>query len=140
MNKLVYFLLPFLFFSCACEPEQIARFAFQGMEAMLGNGFLPSEEIRALGNFQGVNVGFHQSSMDGKRILLKLENGDPVLLAGPREILARKCAELYLRDFENSGNYEQIVIQFIQSDPQNPENIALEEYIFQIADFNLSEN
>lgn len=109
------------------------------MEAMMGEGFIPSEEVRALGNFQGMNVSLSKSSGEPSTIFLKLENGDPTLLAGSRDILARKCAELYLRDFENAKDYEQITVQFFQTDPQNPENIAMEEYIFEVKDFVTSE-
>lgn len=125
--------------SCSCEPEQIAHYAFKGMEALIGQGVLPSEEIRQLGKFEGMNVSINQSSEKGAFIQLKLTNGDPTLLGGQREILARKCAEIYLRDFENSKKFDSILIQFIQIDSSNPENIAMEEYEFQIKDFNLQD-
>ncbi|TDQ17548.1 hypothetical protein DFQ04_2202 [Algoriphagus boseongensis] len=137
MKKLLFISLISILSSCACEPEQIAHFAFQGMEAMMGEGFMPSDEIRALGNFQEMNVGLNKSSETGSTIFLKLGNGDPKILSSQREILARKCAELYLRDFENAKEYDQITVQFIQTDPQNPENVAMEEYEFQVSDFDL---
>ncbi len=124
--------------SCACEPEDIAKVAFSGMETMLGEGFMPSDEIRALGDFRGMSVNLGQSSVDGEvesTIYLKLENGDPKLLGNQPEVLARKCAELYLRDFENSPDYQLITVQFLQSDPANPENIAMQEYTFTVSDF-----
>ena len=124
-------------FSCACEPEQIAHYAFKGMEAMVGEGFMPSEEIRALGEFEKMNVELSTSSEFGSTIFLKLGNGNPKILSSQREILARKCAELYLKDFENAKEYDQIMVQFIQTDPQNPENVAMEEYEFQVSDFEL---
>lgn len=104
----------------------------------MGKGFLPSEEIRALGDFQGMSVALNSSTVEDhteSTIFLKLENGDPVKLGNQPEILARKCAEIYLRDFENSDNYRQITIQFIQTDPSNPENIAMQEYTFETKDF-----
>lgn len=124
--------------SCSCEPEDIARLAMSGMENLMGEGFMPSEEIRALGKFQGMSVNLSQSTLEDSTestIFLKLENGDPAILGYQPEILARKCAEIYLRDFEKSDNYQIITVQFIQSDPSNPENIAMQEYIFETADF-----
>lgn len=99
---------------------------------------MPSEEIRSLGEFKGMSVNLSQSTIDDSTestIFLKLENGDPAILANQPEILARKCAEIYLRDFEKSDNYQTVTVQFIQTDPSNPENIAMQEYTFEIADF-----
>lgn len=124
--------------SCACAPEELAEFAFNGMEGLLGDGFLPSEEIRALGKFEGVSVNLSTSTQEGVKesiIFLKLENGDPKIMAEQRELLARNCAELYLRDFEKAADYEKITIQFIQTDSYNPQNISLEEYTFATQDF-----
>jgi hypothetical protein len=124
--------------SCACAPEEIAEFAFNGMEGLLGDGFLPSEELRALGKFEGVSVNLSSSSQDGVQestIFLKLQNGDPKLMAEQRELLARNCAELYLRDFEKAADYEKITIQFVQTDSYNPANVSLEEYTFDTQDF-----
>lgn len=133
---LVYSL--FLLSSCSCNPENIAKFAFKGMEAMMGEGFMPSEEIRMLGKFQGMNVNLSKSTANDSTtstIFLKLENGDPLVLGNQPEVLARKCAELYLRDFEKAEDYQQITVQFIQTDPTNPENVAMQEYLFDTKDF-----
>jgi len=124
MKKIKYF-LPLLFFclsSCSCAPEELARFAFGGMESLLGGGFMPSEQLRALGGFTFTSV-------------MILENGDPKILAENREILARECAELYLKEFEDAEEYDKITVQLVQSDPFNPENVSLEEYTFQVQDF-----
>ena len=124
--------------SCACAPEEIAEFAFNGMEGLLGDGFMPSEELRALGKFEGVSVNLSSSSQDGVQestIFLKLQNGDPKIMAEQRELLARNCAELYLRDFEKAADYEKITIQFVQTDSYNPANVSLEEYTFDTQDF-----
>ena len=124
--------------SCACAPEELAEFAFNGMEGLLGDGFLPSEEIRALGKFEGMSVNLSTSTQEGVEesiIFLKLENGDPKIMAEQRELLARNCAELYLRDFEKAADYQKITIQFIQTDSYNPQNISLEEYTFATQDF-----
>jgi hypothetical protein len=126
--------------SCSCEPEDIARLAFSGMESMMGKGFMPSEEIRAMGRFQGMSVNLSQSNINGEveqTIFLKLENGDPMILGNQPEIIARNCAELYLRDFENSAEYQKITVQFLQSDPSNPQNTAMQEYTFDVKDFSL---
>ena len=133
--------LPMLFlflWSCSCAPEEIAEFAFSNMESFLGEGFMPSEEIRALGKFESTSVNLSNSSQDGleeSTIFLKLENGDPKIMAGQRELLARKCAELYLKDFEKAADYEKITIQFVQTDSYNPKNVSLEEYVFATKDF-----
>ena len=137
-NRLFTILVTLAFSSCSCEPEDIASFAFKGMETVMGTGFMPSEEIQAMGRFQGMSVNLSQSAVEGEEestIFLKLENGDPVVLGNQPEILARKCAELYLKDFENSAEYQKITVQFIQSDPSDPKNIAMQEYTFDVKDF-----
>ncbi|WP_111670827.1 hypothetical protein [Algoriphagus litoralis] len=124
--------------SCSCEPEDLAKLAMSGMENLMGAGFMPSDEIRAMGNFQSMSVNLSQSTLEDSTestIFLKLENGDPLILGNQPEILARKCAEIYLGDFEKSDNYQIITVQFIQTDPANPENIAMQEYTFEVADF-----
>ncbi|MDN3205064.1 hypothetical protein [Algoriphagus sediminis] len=134
----ILFLLIASLNSCSCEPESIAKGAIWGLEKMMGEGFMPSDEIRALGNFQGMNVNLSQKKdQNGSEstIFLKLENGDPLLLGDQPDLLARKCAELYIRDFENSDDYELITVQFIQTDPMNPDNFAMKEYTFNTVDF-----
>jgi hypothetical protein len=131
-------LTSFFLAACSCEPEDIARLALSGMDNLLGEGFMPSEEIGALGKFQGMSVNLSQSTIEDSTestIFLKLENGDPAILGHQPEILARKSAQIYLRDFEKSDSYQIITVQFIQSDPSNPENIAMQEYTFDTADF-----
>ncbi|NVK48751.1 MAG: hypothetical protein HWE09_03210 [Cyclobacteriaceae bacterium] len=139
--KIHFFRFPFIAFllftlmsSCSCEPEDFVRFAFQGMEKMMGEGFLPSEEIRAIGDFESTSVNLKRTN-DESIIILRLENGDPKKLSNQPEILARKCAEIYLHDFENAHNYEKIIVQFVQTDPINPENFALQEHEFETKDF-----
>lgn len=137
-NQLWALVLIVLVSSCACAPEEMAQFAFNGMEGLLGDGFMPSEELRALGKFEGVSVNLSSSTQDGvheSTIFLKLQNGDPKIMAEQRELLARNCAELYLRDFENAADYEKITIQFVQTDSYNPANVSLEEYTFDTQDF-----
>lgn len=137
-KNILIFSISALAFSCSCEPEDIARLAFSGMENLMGKGFMPSEEIQSLGKFQGMSVNLSQSTIEdstASTIYLKLENGDPAILGYQPEILARKCAEIYLRDFEKSDNYQIITVQFIQTDPTNPANMAMQEYTFDTADF-----
>ncbi|NVJ86923.1 MAG: hypothetical protein HWE15_11495 [Algoriphagus sp.] len=122
------------FSSCSCEPEDLVRYAFKGIEKMMGEGFLPSEEIRALGDFESTSVNLQRTN-DESIIILRLENGDPKILSNQPEILARKCAEIYLSDFKNAHNYEKIIVQFVQTDPINPENFALQEHEFETKDF-----
>ncbi|MBM3426457.1 MAG: hypothetical protein FJX97_05635 [Bacteroidetes bacterium] len=108
------------------------------MESLLGDGFMPSEELRALGKFQSTSINLSNTSQDGVEesiVILRLENGDPKIMAEQRELLARNCAELYLKDFEKGTEYEKITIQFVQTDPYNPENVSLEEYTFDTQDF-----
>lgn len=139
--KYLRYYLPFLFLglgSCSCAPEELIRFAFSSMETMLGGGFMPSEQLRALGGFTSTSVKLSKTSENGVEesvIFLILENGDPKILAENREILARKCAELYLKEFENAEEYDKITVQLVQSDPFNPENVSLEEYTFEVQDF-----
>ena len=140
MRSQIFILLLFLTIlsSCSCNPENIAKFAFKGMEAMMGEGFMPSEEIRMLGEFQGMNVNLSKSTSNDSTvstIYLKLENGDPLILGNQPEVLARKFAELYLRDFEKAEDYQQITVQFLQTDTSNPENVAMQEYLFDTKDF-----
>lgn len=139
ISSLLFFLsLVLIMGSCSCNPESMAKFAMKGMESMMGEGFIPSEEIRALGNFQNMSVNLNTNKTEDtveSTIFLKLENGDPLILGNQPEVLARKCAEIYLRDFENSSNYKQITVQFLQGDPTNPENFAMQEYTFVTSDF-----
>jgi hypothetical protein len=134
LQAITFLMAIFFLSSCSCQPEDILKIAFKRMEKMVGDGFVPSDEIRALGDFQGTSVNLKRTN-DESIIILKLENGDPKLLGEYPEVLARKCAEIYLRDFENSENYEKIVVQFIQTDPFNPDNFAMQEHEFQTKDF-----
>ncbi|MFC3415959.1 hypothetical protein [Algoriphagus hitonicola] len=134
LKAFTFLMAIFLFGGCACEPESIIRLAMKGMDMMVGDGFLPSQELIALGDFQHVSVSIQKTNDQGE-VFLKLENGDPTLIGDRPEVLARKCAEIYLRDFENAADYQQITVQFLQSDPQNSDNFAMQEYSFEISDF-----
>ncbi|MCS5490538.1 hypothetical protein [Algoriphagus limi] len=132
--SLLFFSVFGLFSSCACNPEDLIKVAFTGIEAIIGDGFIPSDEIRALGEFENMQVNLTNTPTE-KIIILRLENGDPKKLSNQPEILARKCAEIYLRDFDNAQEYDQIIIQFVQTDPYQPENYAIQEHEFQVSDF-----
>ena len=139
---LLFLLIP-LVVGCSCAPEDMAEFAFSGMESFMGEGFMPSEEIRALGKFESTSVNLSKSTEGDEEesmIFLKLQNGDSQLMAEKRDQLARTCAELYLRDFENAKEYTRITVQFVQTDSYNAENISIEEYTFAVQDFNFPEN
>lgn len=138
--KIRYFLPPLFLclWSCSCAPEEVAKFALTNIERLLGEGFMPSEEIIRLGKFESSSVNISKSTEGDKEesiIFLRLENGDPKIMAEKRELLARNCAELYLRDFEKAADYEKITIQFVQTDSYNPENVSIEEYTFATEDF-----
>jgi hypothetical protein len=136
----IFLVIPLIFLlnSCSCNPEGLIKYAAKSMESMIGEGFIPSDEIRQLGDFEGMSVNLSTNKSEEiveSTIFLKLENGDPLILGKQPEVLARKCAEIYLRDFENSSNYRQITVQFLQGDPTNPENFAMQEYTFETSDF-----
>ncbi|WP_297337270.1 hypothetical protein [Algoriphagus sp.] len=134
LKAIISLMAIFLLGSCACEPKSLIKVAMNGMNLLVGDGFLPSQEIADLAGFQNVSISIQKTNDQGE-IFLKLENGDPTLMGDRPEVLARKCAEIYLRDFENAADYQQITVQFLQSDPQNSENFAMQEYSFEISDF-----
>ena len=51
--------------SCACDSEKIFRGVIWGMNKLAGEGYFPSEEILALGDFESVEVNMTQSIQDG---------------------------------------------------------------------------
>ncbi|OYX15225.1 MAG: hypothetical protein B7Z16_13585 [Algoriphagus sp. 32-45-6] len=124
--------------SCSCSPEDLMSFAFRSMESVMGDGFFPSEEVLKQGNFRVAGVSMQSSGIgeDYQSLIeLTLKNGDPKLLNPHPEIVARKCAELYLRDFEKKEDYQTILIRFEESYPENPQDIAIMEFSFEVKDF-----
>lgn len=108
------------------------------MESVLGEGFFPSEEVLRQGDFQAAGVSMRSSGIgeDHQSLIeLTLKNGDPKLLNNQPEIIARKCAELYLRDFGNKDDFQTILIRFEESFPENPQDIAILEFSFEVKDF-----
>jgi hypothetical protein len=108
------------------------------MESVMGDGFFPSKEVLQQGNFQSAGVSMQSSGIgeDYQSLIeLTLKNGDHKLLNPHPEIVARKCAELYLRDFENKADYQKILIRFEESYLENPQDIAVMEFSFEVKDF-----
>ena len=107
------------------------------MKKFTGEGFIPSAEILALGEFQWSEVQISKNQIDGiseNQIELRFFNGKSESLRYNEENVARTCAELYAVGFSNIREYETIKIVFVQIDPINSENIAMSEYPFQVAD------
>lgn len=123
--------------SCACDPENLIKGAMWGMEKMAGVGYFPSPEILALGNFERVEVSMSKQHLDGEtqaEIELRLINGKGPDMHYSEENLARKCAELYAKEYSKIYEYQTIRIVFIQTDPFQPDNMAMSEYSFQVED------
>ncbi|AFL84174.1 hypothetical protein Belba_1563 [Belliella baltica DSM 15883] len=129
----------FLVFSLSsCDVEDVFKVFKWSVDSFIGEGFLPSEEIIALGAFQRTEVNVQQKTENGESagtIELKLYNGNSEALRLNEEGTARKCAELYAEGFSKIEDYQKIMIYFIQTDPNNPDNIAITEYAFEVKDF-----
>lgn len=122
----------------SCDVEDIFKGLKWGMDNFIGEGFLPSDEIVALGAFQRTEVNLQQKTENGEAsgtIELKLYNGYSEALRLNEEGTARKCAELYAEGFSKIEDYQKIMIYLIQTDPFNPDNIAITEYVFEVKDF-----
>ncbi len=107
------------------------------MSKLAGEGYFPSSEIMALGNFEHVEVSMQKSYLDGERkneVSLRLINGRGPQLHVGEEILARKAAEMYAEGYSKIDEYDFINIIFIQTDPNNPDNLAMSEYSFRVED------
>ena len=103
--------------SCACAPEEFAQFAYSSMENILGDGFMPSEELRALGKFQSTSVNLSNSTQDGveeSTIFLRLENGDPKILAEQREQLLMSLRTPYCTSIDPVAWYNSINTKWIR--------------------------
>ncbi len=122
----------------SCDGEKFAKGIFWGMNKIAGEGFIPSSEIISLGEFSNAEVVVSKNYINGKRenqIELRLYDGKSENLLYNEENLARKCVEVYANGFSKIGDYDTIKILFIQTDPQNPENFAMSEYLFLVEDF-----
>jgi formylmethanofuran dehydrogenase subunit E len=129
--------------SCACDGEQIIRGMMWGMNKLAGEGYFPSNEILALGDFEGVEVNMTQNYHNGDskaEVELSLINGKGHELQYNQENLARKCAILYAHGYSKIEDYNSVKIKFIQTDPFNPDNLAISEYSFGVEDLLQSQN
>jgi tRNA G10 N-methylase Trm11 len=134
----IYFLLiSFFVSSCACDGETIVKGMMWGFSKIAGEGYIPSAEIMALGEFESVEVNVSQSYTDGENqstIDLRLFNGKSPEMRMSEENVARKVAELYSQGYSKIEDYKTIKISFIQTDPFNAENYAITEYTFEVKD------
>jgi len=143
--KRLFLFLPFLILgsSCACDGERVFQTMMWGMNKMVGEGYFPSAEIIALGNFERVEVSMQKSIQNGEsnnEVELRLINGRGPQLHVGEEILARKVAELYTEEYSKIKEYDFVNIIFIQTDPYNPDNLAMSEYSFRVEDLIMDEN
>jgi hypothetical protein len=140
----IYFLLiSFFVSSCACDGETIVKGMMWGFSQIAGEGYIPSAEIIALGEFESVEVNVSQEYTDGENqgtIELRLFNGKSPEMRMSEENVARKCAELYSQGYSKIEDYKTIKISFIQTDPFNAENYAISEYTFEVKDLLTSQN
>jgi hypothetical protein len=140
---LLFLPLLFLFSSCACDGEKVMKAMFWGMNKLAGDGYFPPEELLALGDFERVEVNMYRSNQNGvshAEVELRLINGKRHAMHQSEENLARKCAELYAKSYSKIMEYDEVKIVFIQTDPFNPNNMAMSEYSFRVEDLIYSEN
>ncbi|RPA69900.1 hypothetical protein EF405_01005 [Cyclobacteriaceae bacterium YHN15] len=129
--------------SCACDSEKIFHGLIWGMNKLVGEGYFPSTEILALGDFESVEVNMAKSIQNGESkavVELSLINGKGEELRYNQENLARKCAIIYAHGYSKIDNYNTVKIKFIQTDPFNPDNLAISEYSFEVEDLMQSQN
>lgn len=138
------FLLTLLWLSsCACDGETLLKTMMWSMNKLAGDGYFPSSEIMAIGNFERVEVNMQKSFHDGVRyneVELRLINGRGPQLHVGEEIIARKVAEIYAVEFSKINEYDAVKITFIQTDPFNPDNLAMSEYHFRVEDLISDQN
>ncbi|MFD2201534.1 hypothetical protein [Shivajiella indica] len=131
------------FSSCACDGEKIIKGVMWGMNKLAGEGYFPSNEILALGEFESVQVNmatFVENGESKAEVELSLINGRGEELRYNQENLARKCAILYAHGYSKIEDYNTVKIKFIQTDPFNPDNLAISEYSFEVEDLLQSQN
>lgn len=121
----------------SCDGEKAMKAMLWGFNKMAGEGHFPSQEILALGEFEGaevlvskiINNGENESTLE-----LRLHNGKSPAMRLSEENTARKCAELYAMGYSKISDYKTLNISFIQTDPFNTENFAVSEYSFEVKD------
>jgi tRNA G10 N-methylase Trm11 len=129
--------------SCSCDGEAVMKGMMWGFNKIVGEGYIPSAEIMALGEFESVEVNVSQEYINGENqgtIDLRLFNGKSAEMRLSEENVARKCAELYSQGYSKIEDYKTIKISFIQTDPFNTENYAISEYTFEVKDLLTSPN
>ncbi|WP_373495350.1 hypothetical protein [Aquiflexum sp.] len=138
MKNVSLILLLFLSFSLtSCDGEKVMKAMLWGFNRMVGEGYFPSDEILALGEFEGAEVLVSKTVENGENkstLELRLHNGKNPALRFSEENTARKCAELYAVGYSKINDYKTIKISFIQTDPFNAENFAVSEYSFEVKD------
>lgn len=123
--------------SCSCDGESVFKIVTWGFHKVAGEGYFPSAEILALGDFENVEVSIQKSVQNGKRfneVGLRLINGKGPQMHEREELIARRAAELYAEGYSKIEEFDSIIVTFIQTDPFNPENLAMSEYSFQVKD------
>ncbi|TVP48995.1 MAG: hypothetical protein EA341_09970 [Mongoliibacter sp.] len=144
MKRFFFFPLILLILgSCSCDPEKMMKGMVWGLNKMAGEGYFPSEEILEFGEFERVEVNMNRTNVDGKNysyVQLRFFNGKNPNLQYNQENIALRCAELYAQEYSKIKNYKEIQIVFIQSDPINPDNFAMNEYSFNVQDLLKTEN
>jgi hypothetical protein len=131
------FLLLLSISSTSCDGEKVMKTMLWGFDKMAGEGYFPSPEILALGEFEGAEVMVSKIIQNGENnstLELRLHNGKSPALRYSEDNTARKCAELYAQGYSKINDYETIKISFIQTDPFNTENFAVSEYSFEVKD------
>lgn len=134
---IAHLLLAQMLLGCACDSDKLAKGFFWGFNKIAGEGYFPSPELIALGEFEGVDVAVKQSWVNGENessIELKLYNGrSPDLLTNEAN-LARKCAEMYAANYSKINDFKTLHILFVRTDPMVVENYAVAEYNFEVKD------
>ncbi|MCH7413522.1 hypothetical protein MM213_08505 [Belliella sp. R4-6] len=134
----ILYLLLFTVLHASCDSELALKRFVWGMNKMMGEGFFPSSEILALGEFESSEVNVKKETVNGESsglIEIRLYNGKSEAFVRNQESVARECAALYVEGFSKVSDYQNIIIYFVQTDPMNMENVAINEYQFEIKDF-----
>lgn len=134
----ILYLMFFAVLLTSCDSELALKRLVWGMNKMMGDGFFPSSEILALGEFESTEVNVKSETVNGESsglIEIKLYNGKSEAFLRNQESVARECAELYVKGFSKIADYQNIIIYFVQTDPMNMENVAINEYQFEVKDF-----
>lgn len=138
-----FFTISLVISSCSCDGETVMKGMMWGFSKITGEGYIPSAEIMALGEFERAEVNVSQEYINGENqgtIDLRFFNGKSAEIRFSEENVARKCAELYAQGYSKIEDYKTIKITFVQTDPVNAENYAISEYTFEVKDLLNSPN